>query len=285
MIDNIYIQKIHLKGRTRVLLHIQLLIKMKNDDFEIPDYEELDNNKNINMNNSYRLPKRKAKTVKQRYEEHVQAALDYRADVAESNQEVSQENKQQQQQQKERKKKEINVNYEELYRAAIISDNDNSDTGNNNNNNTTEELDRVAIAYNATRSKQIEQEISRDNGNEFDNQKDVYDNDEEPEQLDPSLRWVTLEATEEDSGTNGVERKKENKRALKKKGRKKRNGKGARRRIPNNIKVTTYQYNNAEIEADVQQILDTLKSTEPVRRTAVDLNKGHHNPNPLLAHS
>ena len=71
---------------------------MKNDDFEIPDYEELDNNKNINMNNSYRLPKRKAKTVKQRYEEHVQAALDYRADVAESNQEVSQENKQQQQQ-------------------------------------------------------------------------------------------------------------------------------------------------------------------------------------------
>jgi hypothetical protein len=258
---------------------------MKNDDFEIPDYEELDNNNNnnknnnIDMNNSYRLPKRKAETVKQRYEEHVQAALDYRADLAESNQVATHEKKQQQQQQqqKEPKKKEINVNYEELYRAAIVSDNDNSDAGNNNNNNnnnTTEELDRVAIAYNATRSKQIEQEIARDNGNEFDNQKDVYDNDEEPEQLDPSLRWVTLEATEEDNGTNGVERRKRKKRNLKKKGRKKRNGKGVRRRIPNNIKVTTYQYNNAEIESDVQQILDTLKSTEPVRRTAVDLKEG-----------
>ena len=147
---------------------------MDNDEFEIPDYDQLEktnnnNNNSLNLNNSYKLPTNKKETVKQRYEEHVQATLDYRADMVESNQRSPSmpENESKQQQ----KPEDINVNYEELYRNAITSsdnininiDSNNSDNNNNNNNNS-DELERVAMAYNAQRSKQIEQEEFKNRG-------------------------------------------------------------------------------------------------------------------------
>ena len=181
---------------------------MDNDEFEIPDYDQLEktnnnNNNSLNLNNSYKLPTNKKETVKQRYEEHVQATLDYRADVVESNQRSPSmpENESKQQQ----KPEDINVNYEELYRNAITSsdnininiDSNNSDNNNNNNNNM-DELERVAMAYNAQRSKQIEQEVANNNEDgDYDDHDDDDDDEEEEEQLDPSIRWVTLEATEE----------------------------------------------------------------------------------------
>ena len=261
---------------------------MDNDEFEIPDYDQLEktnnnNNNSLNLNNSYKLPTNKKETVKQRYEEHVQATLDYRADVVESNQRSPSmpENESKQQQ----KPEDINVNYEELYRNAITSsdnininiDSNNSDNNNNNNNNS-DELERVAMAYNAQRSKQIEQEVA--NNNEDGDYDDDDDDEEEEEQLDPSIRWVTLEATEETEPIVTNKTNNNNKRNnTKKKGKKKRS---RRRKVPNNIKVTTYRYSRQnksaeykqQIESDVQAILETLQSTEPVRRTAVDLKEG-----------
>ena len=264
---------------------------MDNDEFEIPDYDQLEktnnnNNNSLNLNNSYKLPTNKKETVKQRYEEHVQATLDYRADVVESNQRSPSmpENESKQQQ----KPEDINVNYEELYRNAITSsdnininiDSNNSDNNNNNNNNM-DELERVAMAYNAQRSKQIEQEVANNNEDgDYDDHDDDDDDEEEEEQLDPSIRWVTLEATEETDPIVTNKTNNNNKRNnTKKKGKKKRS---RRRKVPNNIKVTTYRYSRQnksaeykqQIESDVQAILETLQSTEPVRRTAVDLKEG-----------
>ena len=189
---------------------------MDHGDFEIPEYDELDKKKTTsdegksvlaNKNDSYRLPTRTSgNNLKKKYEEHVQATLDYAADRAESN---IQSKNPSERPSEEDAVNETAVDYEEIYRSALTTT-DARVAG--------QGLDHVAVAYNAQRSKEIDEAVSR--AAETTAEDAVHD----PGELDESIRWVTLEPTQ-DPKTKGPKRVSKGKRKVKSK-RGKRGGRG-----------------------------------------------------------